>query len=192
MPDPCGTCGSPASDGHGPADCAASLRLQLDAARTEASALRKSLSEANASAMWCDRHKPRPGSRASCLECSVETLSRALSAISYECGAPNDMRLSDYDVSHNEEAVVEAVRRMRGTACLCTFGPDGRQCEQCARTSKAMSENRRDAAATALLEAADWLEREGRLWTDDRVVRERCFLHSGALRVLAANARGHE
>lgn len=63
------------------------------------------------SAGFCDKHQPTGGAR-NCLVCAVEKLSHALSKISYACGRPNEMQVSDYDVHFNEDAVVKQVEKL--------------------------------------------------------------------------------
>jgi hypothetical protein len=60
----------------------------------------------------CDKHQPDGGAR-NCLVCAVEKLSHALSRISYICGNPNEMQVSDYDTHYNEGEVVREVERLR-------------------------------------------------------------------------------
>jgi hypothetical protein len=59
---------------------------------------------------FCRLHQPDGGER-NCLVCAVEMLSRALSEISYLCGEPNEMHVSEYDTHYSELAVVEQVKR---------------------------------------------------------------------------------
>ena len=59
----------------------------------------------------CDEHKPRGGARATCIICACEKLSGALSQISYLCGPPNELEVSEYDTHYDEQLVVEQVRK---------------------------------------------------------------------------------
>lgn len=61
------------------------------------------------SAAWCEKHKPAGGQRAMCLVCACQSLSAALSRISYLCGKPNEMECGPYDVHSDESAVVAEV-----------------------------------------------------------------------------------
>ena len=58
----------------------------------------------------CENHKPDGGARSGCLVCGLQEQSRALSAIDYAAGEPNDMRCSVYDTEYDEKAVVERVK----------------------------------------------------------------------------------
>lgn len=59
----------------------------------------------------CDKHKPMGGARATCVVCAGIKLSGALSQISYLCGPPNEMEVSEYDTHYDEQLVVEQVRK---------------------------------------------------------------------------------
>jgi len=61
----------------------------------------------------CDKHAPNGGTVATCVICSGQKLSYALSRISYLCGTPNEMECSSYDLHYNEDAVVAQVERLR-------------------------------------------------------------------------------
>jgi len=73
-------------------------------------ALVKTIADHKKALPTCDIHKPDGGSRSGCMICALQTLSAALSRIDYACGEPNEMRMSDYDLHCNEEAVVEHVQ----------------------------------------------------------------------------------
>lgn len=74
--------------------------------------LERELDEALKAGGFCEKHKPDGGAR-NCLVCGCEKLSFALSQISYLCGAPNEMRVSEYDTHFNEEEVVKQVDQLR-------------------------------------------------------------------------------
>lgn len=61
----------------------------------------------------CEKHLPSGGTRGGCLICGLEAMSHALSRIDYLCGPPNDMEVSSYDISCNEESVVTHVTHMK-------------------------------------------------------------------------------
>lgn len=61
---------------------------------------------------WCVEHQPRGGARGQCVICSGIKLQAALSRISYLCGEPNEMQCGDYDMHHDEDAVVAQVERL--------------------------------------------------------------------------------
>ena len=81
----------------------------LESARTELAALRDA-------ATFCDKHQPNGGKRAVCLVCAVQSLSAALSRISYLCGEPNEMECGPYDLDCDASAVVEQVAVLRKKA----------------------------------------------------------------------------
>ncbi len=61
----------------------------------------------------CDKHRPSGGKRAVCPICALQSLSHALSRISYLCSEPNEMECGPYDVHCDEGAVVKQVEAMR-------------------------------------------------------------------------------
>jgi hypothetical protein len=75
--------------------------------------LRHRIAELEAAFPHCEEHKPDGGARSGCLICSIEKLSFALSQIDYACGEPNEMGVSNYDLSYDAEAVVQRVTRLR-------------------------------------------------------------------------------
>jgi len=73
--------------------------------------LHKRITELEKALPTCDEHKPRGGARATCIICACEKLSGALSQISYLCGPPNELEVSEYDTHYDEQLVVEQVRK---------------------------------------------------------------------------------
>jgi hypothetical protein len=84
----------------------AALAAQAEALTAERDALRDA-------APLCETHKPNGGKRGVCLVCACQSLSAALSRISYLCGEPNEMGCGPYDVHCEESAVVEQVVALR-------------------------------------------------------------------------------
>lgn len=68
---------------------------------------------------FCDKHKPDGGHR-NCLVCGCEKLSFALDKISYTCGEPNEMGVSNYSVNYDEYEVVKQVEQLRDDLKQCT------------------------------------------------------------------------
>lgn len=71
------------------------------------------LREHQKAAPLCEEHKPHGGTRSGCLVCGLIAQSRALSEIDYLLGPPNEMHVSEYDLSYNAEAVVQRMRKHR-------------------------------------------------------------------------------
>lgn len=72
----------------------------------------KQLEALQAATGLCDKHKPNGGSR-NCLVCGCEQMSFSLSRISYICGQPNEMKMSEYDTHYNCEEVVKQVEALQ-------------------------------------------------------------------------------
>lgn len=83
------------------------------ALRTERDRLAAEVETHRKSAAWCDKHQPNGGQRGTCLVCACQSLSAALSRISYLCGEPNEMECGPYDVHADETAVVAQVETLR-------------------------------------------------------------------------------
>jgi hypothetical protein len=67
----------------------------------------------------CEEHKPNGGVRTECLECHIIKLTHALSRISYLCGEPNEMQVSEYDTHCDADLVVNSVKeRLEGAKNL--------------------------------------------------------------------------
>lgn len=79
---------------------------RIAALEAEVAALRKAT-------QLCDKHQPDGGAISMCLACVVQSLSAALSRISYLCGEPNEMGCGPYDLDYDESAVVEQVAALR-------------------------------------------------------------------------------
>jgi len=73
--------------------------------------LRAEVRELKAAAGFCEEHQPS-GHR-NCVICSLEKLNSAISEISYILSETNDMHVSEYDVSQDQDAVVTKVRELR-------------------------------------------------------------------------------
>jgi hypothetical protein len=73
----------------------------------------------------CDEHGSGEGARSGCPYCALHRLCGALSKIDYMCGEPNEMECSAFDVSYNEDAVVENVKRR--LAALAAAARDERE-----------------------------------------------------------------
>jgi len=83
--------------------------LEWPALRAEVHALVDELHAYKAAAPLCEKHKPDGGARGACLVCGIEILQASLSRISYMCGLPNEMAVSEYDTHYSERAVEKQV-----------------------------------------------------------------------------------
>lgn len=73
----------------------------------------RQLAEYRAAFPTCEEHAVKGGgARSGCLECAYIKINCALSRISYICGKPNEMEMSDYDVDYSESRVLKAVETL--------------------------------------------------------------------------------